>query len=161
MCNICIETTTKPKLWKTIFLSAKVRAGHLQGCPLRKIEGSSVFWTCGIKGAQHRISRKKLRFSSCLKAKARHQGILGVARVQPCLHWIEYQDYGTSKGTFKGLRLLSSFLSASIISYQESPSYCLVILRGFLFFRPLHGKSKLLRKLTTCWRASLALEILI
>ena len=34
---------------------------------------------------------------------------------------------------FKGWRLLSSFLSASIISSWESPSYCLVIWRGFLF----------------------------
>ena len=33
-----------------------------QGCVLRK--GSPVLWSCEIQGAQHKISMKKLRFSS-------------------------------------------------------------------------------------------------
>ena len=48
----------------------------IQGCALRKIEGSQ------IQGAQHMISMKKLRFSSHLRTKVRHQGPPGSARAQ-------------------------------------------------------------------------------
>ena len=41
-----------------------------QGCALRKIEESPVLWTCGIQGAQHMISIKKVSFSGCLRGKA-------------------------------------------------------------------------------------------
>ena len=45
-----------------------------QGCALSKIEGSPALWTCKIQGAQHMICMKNLRFSSCPRAKVRHQG---------------------------------------------------------------------------------------
>ena len=42
----------------------------LQGCTaLRKIEGSPVLWTCEIQGTQHKMSMKKLRFSSSRQQK--------------------------------------------------------------------------------------------
>ena len=59
--------------------------GYLvQGCALRKIEGSPVLWTCKIQGAQHMICMKNLRFSSRPRAKVRCQGPPGFARAQPC-----------------------------------------------------------------------------
>ena len=59
-------------------------AKSIEGCALRKIEGSPVLWNCKIKGAQHMICMKKLRFSSHPRAKVRCQGPLGSARAQPC-----------------------------------------------------------------------------
>ena len=49
----------------------------IQGCALRKIEGSQ------IQGAQHMISMKKRRFTSRLRTKVRRKGPLGSARAQP------------------------------------------------------------------------------
>ena len=57
----------------------------LQGCALRKTEGSSVLWACEFRDAQHMICMKKVRFSSCPRAKVRRQGPLGSARTQPCI----------------------------------------------------------------------------
>ena len=57
----------------------------LQGCALRKTEGSPVLWACEIRDAQHMICVKNARFSSCPRAKVRHQGPLGSARAQPCI----------------------------------------------------------------------------
>ena len=56
----------------------------VQGCALRKIEGTPVLWTCKIQGAQHVIFMKNLRFSSRPRAKVRRQGPPGFARAQPC-----------------------------------------------------------------------------
>ena len=56
----------------------------LQGCALRKIEGSPVLWNCKIYGAQHMICMKNLRFSCRPRSKVRRQGPLGSARAQPC-----------------------------------------------------------------------------
>ena len=56
----------------------------LQGCTLRKIEGSPELWNCKIQGAQHMICVKNLRFSSCPRAKVRRQGPPDSARAQPC-----------------------------------------------------------------------------
>ena len=50
-------------------LTALVLIYLLQNCALRKIEGSPVFLTCEIQGAQYMISMKSLRFSSCPGAK--------------------------------------------------------------------------------------------
>ena len=55
----------------------------VQGCALRKIEGSPVLWNCKIKGAQHMICMKKLRFPSRPGGKVRRQGPPGSARAQP------------------------------------------------------------------------------
>lgn len=42
----------------------------LQGCALRKTEGSTLFWNFEIQGAQHvLLYEKKLKFPSCLRAK--------------------------------------------------------------------------------------------
>ena len=56
----------------------------LQGCALRKIEGSPVLLNCKIQGAHHMICLKNLRFSSRPRAKVRRQGPPGSARAQPC-----------------------------------------------------------------------------
>ena len=53
---------------------------RLQGCALRKIEGSPVLWTCKIQGALHMICMKNLRFSSRPGAKVRRQGPPGSTR---------------------------------------------------------------------------------
>ena len=51
----------------------------LQGCALRKIEGSPVFWTCEIQCAQEMISMKKQRFSSRPRTKVRRHGPQNIA----------------------------------------------------------------------------------
>ena len=56
----------------------------LQGCALRKIEGSPALWTCEIQCAQQMISMKKQRFSSCLTTKVTDVGATG-HRAQPGL----------------------------------------------------------------------------
>ena len=56
----------------------------LQGCALRKIEGSPALWTCEIQCAQQMISMKKQRFSSRLRTKVTHVGVTG-HRTQPGL----------------------------------------------------------------------------
>ena len=61
-------------------LRAKER---IQGCALRKIEGSPVLWNCKIWGAQHMIGMRNLRFSSRPREKVRRQGPPGSARAQP------------------------------------------------------------------------------
>ena len=53
----------------------------VQGCAPRKIEGSPVLRTCKIKGAQHMICTKNLRFSSCPGAKVGRQGPPGSAHL--------------------------------------------------------------------------------
>ena len=56
----------------------------LQGCALRKIEGSPALWTCEIQCAQQMISMKKQRFSSRLRTKVTDVGATG-HRAQPGL----------------------------------------------------------------------------
>ena len=84
----------KAKFWE--FLGLKVTAvltsygkllftfsPPLQGCALRKIEGSPVLWTCEIQCAQHMISMKKQRFSSRPRTTLRRHGPQGSTRAQP------------------------------------------------------------------------------
>ena len=52
-----------------------------QGCVLRK--WSPVLLCCEIQCAQHKISMKKLRFSSHPRAKVKRQGTLGTVRALP------------------------------------------------------------------------------
>ena len=56
----------------------------LQGCALRKIEGSPALWTCEIQCAQQMISVKKQRFSSRPTTKVTDAGATG-HRAQPGL----------------------------------------------------------------------------
>ena len=49
----------------------------LQGCALRKIEGSPALWTCEIQCAQQMISVKKQRFSSWPRTKVTDVGAKG------------------------------------------------------------------------------------
>ena len=49
-----------------------------QGSDIRKIKGSPVLVICETLGAQHVICIKKLRFSSCPKAKVGCQGASGL-----------------------------------------------------------------------------------
>ena len=55
-----------------------------QGCAPRKIEGSPVLRTCKIRGAQHMICMKNLRFSSRPWAKVWRKGPMGSAKAQSC-----------------------------------------------------------------------------
>ena len=63
-----------------------------EGCALRKIEENTVLLTCAIQGAQHINSMGKLRFSSCLGAKVRHQRPLGTCQ-STALHILLYDTY--------------------------------------------------------------------
>ena len=88
--NLKISDTTK-KESVHIYSQENVQASHhnskpecqlqdidhqkIQGCTLRKIEGSPVLWTCKIQCAQHMISMKKLRLSSCPRTKVRRHGL--------------------------------------------------------------------------------------
>ena len=56
----------------------------LQGCALRKIEGSPALWTCEIQCAQQMISVKKQRFSSRPRTNVTDAGATG-HRAQPGL----------------------------------------------------------------------------
>ena len=67
----------------TVWLRVYKETTHIQGCALRKIEGSPVLWTCEIQCAQHMISVEKQRFSSHPRTKVRHHRSLGSARAQP------------------------------------------------------------------------------
>ena len=46
---------------------------RLQGCVVRKIEGSQVLWACEIQGTQHMICMQKLRFCSHRRGKVRQE----------------------------------------------------------------------------------------
>ena len=67
----------------TVSLRVYKETTHIQGCALRKIEGSPVLWTCEIQCAQHMISMEKQRLSSCPRTKVSCHRPLGSARAQP------------------------------------------------------------------------------
>ena len=64
----------------------------LQGCALRKIEGSPALWTCEIQCAQQMISVKKRRFSSWPRTKVTDVGAKG-HRAQPWSWSIKMQKW--------------------------------------------------------------------
>lgn len=61
-------------------------------CCKKNIEENTVLLTCAIQGAQHINSMRKLRFSSCLGAKFRHQGPLATCQ-STALHILLYDTY--------------------------------------------------------------------
>ena len=55
--------------------------GYLvQGCAIRKIEGTPVLCTCKIQDAQHVICMKNMRFSQSPKSKSQAPGATGLCQ---------------------------------------------------------------------------------
>ena len=119
----------------------------LQGCALRKIEGSPERWNCKIYGVQHMICMKEVRFFSRPTAKVRSQGPPGSARARPWFDRVvsvfesglNWSDRVTSQMTGKVWAVLCSPLKCLLCSctrklYSKSLSNA-----GFLFNSLIHA----------------------